>query len=110
VNNSNHHHQHAEKASSYKFIHKPLIVYELKLLSALNFQTTVPLRYILPHMEAIMSILDTNMLDYLGEEAYNEFMANQRRMLMHPVPRIGDGTGAMRRNGQQIRHHKQRFP
>jgi hypothetical protein len=87
-----------------------MIVYELKLLSALNFQTTVPLRYILLHMEAIMSILDTNMLDYLGEESYNEFMANQRRILMHPVPMIGDGTGAMRRNGQQIRHHKQRFP
>ena len=41
----------------------------------------VPLRYILPHMEAIMSVLDTNMGDYLGEEAYNEFMATNYRRL-----------------------------
>jgi hypothetical protein len=32
-------------------------------------------------MEAIMSVLDTNMGDYLGEEAYNEFMATNYRRL-----------------------------
>ena len=48
--------------------------YELKLLSALNFQTTVPLKLIMPHFESIMTILDSNMADYLGEETYNRFI------------------------------------
>jgi hypothetical protein len=45
----------------------------------------VPLRYILPHMEAIMSVLDTNMGDYLGEEAYSEFISNYRHINFLPV-------------------------
>jgi Cyclin, N-terminal domain len=53
-------HHHHRKGND-RYLNKPLIVYELKLLSALNFQTTVPLRYILPHMEAIMTVLDTNL-------------------------------------------------
>lgn len=28
----------------------------------------------MPHMQSIMYVLDTNILDYLGEEAYNAYI------------------------------------
>jgi hypothetical protein len=71
---------HPQKSSSmggYKFLHKPLIHYELRILSALNFQTMVPLVYIVPHMESILSIIDTNLQDQIGEESYQDFMSQR---------------------------------
>jgi hypothetical protein len=70
-----HHSRHHRKRNS--FLSKPLQYYELKLFSVLNFQTTVPLKFILPHMDSIFNIMDTNMADYLGE-SYNDFCAHRR--------------------------------
>jgi hypothetical protein len=80
---SDSHANHAQKKNvstkkKGRLFKKSLIYYELKILSALNFQTTIPIKYILPHMESIMTVLDTDLSDYLGEEAYNEFMGYRR--------------------------------
>ena len=64
----------ANQGEKDRFLSRPLIFYELKVLSALNFQTTVPLKFILPHLDAIIGMLDTSLPAYLGEEAYNELL------------------------------------
>lgn len=50
------------------------IFYELKVLSKLNFHITVPLKTILTHMHSIFTMIETTLSDYLGEEAYNEYL------------------------------------
>jgi hypothetical protein len=97
IETDHHHHQGGDRTKDRSLHRRPLIVYELKVLSALNFQTTVPLRFILPHMDSIMSILDTNMLDYLGEESYNEFIAQRNRW-------NGGAPGSISKNS----HHNRR--
>ena len=75
--------QHSKKkkkvstGEGYNFLHRSLKHYELRILSALNFQTEVPLAFIVPHMEAILNHIDVNLQDYLGEEAYNDFIAQR---------------------------------
>ena len=93
-----HHHQSIDRYKD-RFLSKPLISYELKVLSALNFQTTVPLRCILPHVMSIMTVLDTNLQDYLGEETYNEFIAIKRMNLVERnKKKNGDAAKQRRRN------------
>lgn len=40
----------------------------------LNFHLTVPLKVITPHIQSVLNILDTNLIDYLGEEAYKAYI------------------------------------
>jgi hypothetical protein len=64
---------------------KPIIYYELKILSRLNFHTRVPLRALKEHMHSILKMLDSTLLDYLGEEAYQyyiDIIKEYRRNLM----------------------------
>lgn len=43
------------------------------VLSRLNFHITVPLEFIMPHIESLMISLDTTLPDILGEESYKAY-------------------------------------
>eukprot|EP00347_Sterkiella_histriomuscorum_P010963 403374268 len=73
------------------------IYYELKILSKLNFYISVPLKIILQQIESILTTIDTSLSDYLGEEAYNEYLA--QRQEHRRIQNIG---------GKRRRHHHRR--